>query len=577
MNHHPHDTLFIDSILSGLPFGVAGLVQRTYEREFQANGRQAANHYLLSVQAATAGKALLVADDDTLRRKAEKLSGYCEHHTLDKAADFLSAFSLPLPMGETDASTLARLACPVWWQRQLRKKQDREQEQLAIHLGLVRKGWQPYCSTALLNRMQERHERALEVLQGFDAVSDEGDVLPLLEVLKGSLANPAVRRAELMVRMRGFEDYATEQGHVALFYTITCPSKYHRMAGAGLNPHYDGSTPRQAQAYLCKIWQRIRAKLKYLGLNVYGFRVAEPHADATPHWHLLLFMAPEQVEAVTAILQAYALAEDGDEPGADQHRFEAVRIDASQGSATGYIAKYVSKNIDGFGLPTDKESLTPAGESAQRVRAWASVWGIRQFQQIGGAPVGVWRELRRIEQAEDELIERARQAADSANWCQYLTLQGGAEADRKAQPLRVYRTEQLDTATGAVKTNRYGEIISAAKGIEHKAVCQLETRSKVWRIQEREHSQPAEEAPVRKTGLSDLQPGITFDLLGSVLDTFSHDTPLSGPDVLQAAGRSLLPWSPVTNCREGAEHEADSRLARLERACIQLEGWEVLA
>ncbi|MEZ5448317.1 MAG: replication endonuclease [Thiolinea sp.] len=81
---------------------------------------------------------------------------------------------------------MARVKCPVWWERSLRRKQDREQEQLAIELGLVRKGLQPYCSTGLLNRVLERHKRSLEMLKNFEAVSDEGDTVDLLDVLKGS-------------------------------------------------------------------------------------------------------------------------------------------------------------------------------------------------------------------------------------------------------------------------------------------------------------------------------------------------------------------------------------------------------
>ncbi len=51
-------------------------------------------------------------------------------------------------------------------------------------------------------------------------------------------------------------------------------------------------------------------------IRAFGFRVAEPHHDGTPHWHLLLFLRPEEVEFATAVFRKHALKEDGYEPGA---------------------------------------------------------------------------------------------------------------------------------------------------------------------------------------------------------------------------------------------------------------------
>ncbi|MBN8161690.1 replication endonuclease, partial [Vibrio vulnificus] len=99
------------------------------------------------------------------------------------------------------------------------------------------------------------------------------------------VSDPTIRKGELMVRARGFEDLAKELGHVATFLTITCPSKYHRCYSTSgqVNPKWAGHTPLDGQTYLNDIWKLMRSTLNRLGVRFYGFRVAEPQHDGTPH------------------------------------------------------------------------------------------------------------------------------------------------------------------------------------------------------------------------------------------------------------------------------------------------------
>ena len=224
-------------------------------------------------------------------------------------------------------------------------------------------------------------------------------------------------------------------------YTITAPSRMHarRFKSGTANPKYDGTNPRQAQEYLTKLWSQIRAKLARNGLDYYGFRVVEPHHDGCPHWHLLLFMTKESINPISSILRGHALREDGKEKGAQKYRFDRVIVDPKKGSATGYIAKYISKNIDGFGVGDDFYG-NDAKNSAQRISAWASIWGIRQFQQLGGPPVTLYRELRRIQGNQlSGLLLDAWEAADKSNWEVFIKLMGGPTASRKDCPLKIGR------------------------------------------------------------------------------------------------------------------------------------------
>lgn len=357
---------------------------------------------------------------------------------------------------------LAKITTKEWWFSKLKRRRDFQAEHLAIAVGQVQAKASTYASRTCISEFLAQKKRNQKYLEKMMIENeDTGEQIPLdLQVYK-SISNPAIRRAELMNRMRGFENIADEFGYSGAFITITAPSKYHSAhSKGGFVDNWQGNTPRDTQAYLCGVWSRIRAKLNRNGIKVFGFRVAEPHHDGTPHWHILVFMRPEDVQTAFRIMWIYSMDEDVQEKGAALNRFKFEMIDKEKGSATGYIAKYISKNIDGYALDgeIDDESGKPLKDVAKAVTAWASRWKIRQFQQIGGAPVSVWRELRRLKEKRtgNKIIDDVLTPADDGDWAEYITKQGGPMVSRKDLAVRLSYEEKM---------NQYEEPVKKINGV----------------------------------------------------------------------------------------------------------------
>lgn len=399
--------------------------------------------------------------------------------------------------GKLDArsaiASLSRLVNSEWWERQLKAQRTRWREALLIALGNVNRGASSYASKQAIRYVKARRQSNFDYLNSRELENVEtGERFSLIDKVMASISNPEIRRMELMAMIAGVEQAAAIRGDKGMFITITTPSKYHPMRAVGknspkvhFNHKWDGEayTPKDGQRYLVKLFSKIRTAFKDAGLQVYGVRVVEPHHDATPHWHMMLFTSKEQRQQVIDIMRRYAMAEDGDERGAAKKRFDCKHL--NKGGAAGYIAKYIAKNIDGYALDGERDHETGEllTDTAAAVTAWASTWRIPQFHFIGLPSRGAWRECRKIRSVSladefDETVEAVRAAADAGDFAAYILAQGGPNIARDDQTVRVARRV-------AEERNAYDEEVQKIVGIfaPHIGADRVyETRTTQWRI-----------------------------------------------------------------------------------------------
>jgi len=351
--------------------------------------------------------------------------------------------------------SLARMLCADWWYRKLWQIRCEWREEQLRAVCLVNKKASPYVSYEAVIHKREQRRKSLEFFRSHELINEDGDTLDMEEVVNASSSNPAHRRNEMMACVKGQELIAEMRGDCAVFYTITCPSRFHATLSNGRpNPKWTGETVRQSSDYLVDTFAAFRKAMHKAGLRWYGVRVAEPHHDGTVHWHLLCFMRKKERRSITALLRKFAIRADREELGNNTGpRFKSELINPRKGTPTSYIAKYISKNIDGRGLAKEisKETGRSLRDNAEYVSAWASLHRVQQFRFFGIPGRQAYRELRLLagqaaRQSNDKKagapvladsrLDAVLAAADVGCFATYIMKQGGVLVPRKHHLIR---------------------------------------------------------------------------------------------------------------------------------------------
>ncbi|NAW58746.1 MULTISPECIES: replication endonuclease [unclassified Vibrio] len=496
-----------------LPFDIRSYIDKAAASRLRKYGFKRALEFIEKRSSAVASAFAVMpetwwkVDNEIKRAKlAVEMAGRCGNRvrlaadkglspieTLEFINEFTGA-SLWLPQftyveDDTQAfSAIVRLMDEGFWRRAIGRIVVAVFENARRAAGMVSPHSSPYASISACEWLTIRQDRQREWIELMAIESDNGDIIDLQTVIDSSQSNPANRRHELMTRIAGCQEYAESNDHVAIFITMTSPSRFHRLRQHGKywveNQHFDGSTPKDAHAWLSKGWELFRAWADYRELTYYGMRVVEPHQDGTPHWHGVFFMPLEQIKTFISGLQLYQFRESKDlyfEDGtpktkAMKARFDAKFIDKSDGGAVAYLAKYISKNVDGHALEglTDTDNRrAKLQDTVKNVTAWSRTFCFRQFQFQRTPPVTIWRELRRIDEEQEFcLFEKARRAADNGFFSAYMDYMGGHRLSASMRPIKLLKKE---------RENKYGEIVTSTDGVEGSGLTVL-TRETEWKL-----------------------------------------------------------------------------------------------
>lgn len=275
--------------------------------------------------------------------------------------------SVALKGDKTTSGILQRLSRKSFWLEQIRKIADKSREEFAVRsrlLGFSREGKQAYCSDAsyrlakLSNRNNSRQT--------------------------------ATASHQNYMTIKGYSEAAFEKGFRSIFITLTCPPNFHSSS-----PDYEYKTFEDAHQWLTDLYQALFgyvARKATPGVDFWGIRAVEVHADGCPHWHILIYADSHVEQLLRDRLRAlYERESNTLNKYYKEHNAEIIKTRLpSEYAEYKEAISYIFKNSY-----AGKGSSRLASESAMRQRVAISCAGKRQYQLIGIKGGSKIKELRR--------------------------------------------------------------------------------------------------------------------------------------------------------------------------------------
>lgn len=393
----------------------------------------------------------------------------------------------------------------------------------------------PYVDSWTLGRFEQQQLANKNFLKKHVAISLDQRI-PLSDIASTQAAS---RRSQWYAMILGMREIASRDGFVPVFVTVTLPGEWHLSPRSG-EPGDPRHSPTDAAKEIGKRWHNALAMFHGREGKLFGIRVAEPHADGTPHLHCVLWVKLAQCGDLRDCLGQHFPAGNQSEkdhrdkgdftkgPALVIKKWEERSKEDNRGcaDAASYALSYVLDVLEDEASKADAagNELADAGEiqksrtkskELKRVKAWARHARIRRLSLLGLNPgtIGRWatfyRALKNNNSEETSAHPKTKailHAMRRRQWGSVLRLLG-AFSLKNEQPIKSVRE---------ARTNKWGDVVKttvAYRDASASGQVLAFVRSRVWQIVPAPPSNPPKdiEFSIRVSFPSDPPPASSRD------------------------------------------------------------------